>query len=69
MILLFFSFQIRYDRIHTGEKPFECDNHKKKFAMTISLETHMRNHTVEKFICDYEYFGAHIVHSNGLSPI
>ena len=63
----FTSFQIRNDRINAGEKPFECDNHK-KFAMTISLKTHMRNHTVE-FICDYEYFGAHIVHLNSLSPV
>ena len=28
----------------------------------------MSIHDVEKFFCDYEYFGAHKVHSNSLSP-
>ena len=63
----FTSFQIRNNRINTGEKPFECDNHE-KIAMTISLKTNMSIHDVEKFFCDYEYFGAHKVHSNSLSP-
>ena len=36
----FTSFQIRNDRFHTGEKPFEYDNHKKNCNDNISKNTY-----------------------------
>ena len=40
-------------RIHTNEKPYECDVCEKRFSRADSLKSHMRIHTNEKpYECD-----------------
>ena len=43
----------RHERIHTGQKPFQCDLCQRKFSRSDHLTTHLRTHTGEKpFECE-----------------
>ncbi|KAH8031219.1 hypothetical protein HPB51_014055 [Rhipicephalus microplus] len=45
---LYHSLLQRHERIHTGDRPFQCPNCPKRFVQKTHLETHLRQHTGER---------------------
>ncbi|MTI11796.1 C2H2-type zinc finger protein, partial [Sansalvadorimonas verongulae] len=45
----------RHKRVHTGYKPFVCDQCKRSFTQSSDLTRHQRTHTGDKpFACDLD---------------